>query len=55
MRHSGAPAFDDRFSAYKEVLWWANRYNTRRRRSAIGSISPIAYETAASTTLTQAA
>ncbi|TQM98568.1 hypothetical protein FHX68_1259 [Microbacterium lacticum] len=34
---------------------WANRYNTRRRHSAIGNITPNAYETATFAILTEAA
>lgn len=51
----GRPAFGDQATAYRAVFRWANRYNTRRRHSAIGNISPHAYETALSATLTKAA
>ncbi|MCT1736003.1 IS3 family transposase, partial [Kocuria marina] len=44
----GRPAFPDQATAYRAVFRWANRYNTRRRHSAIGNIAPNAYETAAS-------
>nr|WP_130865241.1 IS3 family transposase [Acidipropionibacterium timonense] len=55
----GASAFPDQATAYRAVFGWANRYNTRRRHSAIGHISPSTYEAAyaatASATLTEAA
>ncbi|MDF1487879.1 IS3 family transposase [Tessaracoccus sp. HF-7] len=51
----GAPAFPDQATAYRAVFRWANRYNTRRRHSAIGSITPNAYETTVSATLGEAA
>jgi len=40
----GRPAFADQASAYRAVFRWANRYNTRRRHSAIGNIAPNEYE-----------
>ena len=52
---AGAHAFPDQASAYRAVFRWANRYNTRRRHSAIGNIAPNTYEAAHSTTLEQAA
>lgn len=55
----GRPAFPDQATAYRAVFRWANRYNTRRRHSAIGQITPNTYETAyaatASATLAEAA
>ncbi|WP_374198034.1 MULTISPECIES: IS3 family transposase [Microbacterium] len=55
----GAAAFPDQATAYRAVFRWANRYNTRRRHSAIGHVSPNAYEAAyaatASATLAEAA
>ncbi len=51
----GRPAFPDAPTAYRAVFRWANRYNTRRRHSAIGNMSPDAYETALSATLAEAA
>lgn len=42
----GAAAFPDRATAYRAVFRWANRYNTRRRHSAIGHITPNTYEAA---------
>mgnify|MGYP003509010868 FL=1 len=40
----GRAAFADQASAYQAVFRWANRYNTRRRHSAIGNIAPNEYE-----------
>ena len=40
----GRAAFADQASAYRAVFRWANRYNTRRRHSAIGNIAPNEYE-----------
>ncbi len=51
----GRPAFPDQTTAYRAVFRWASRYNTRRRHSAIGNITPNAYETAAPAILTEAA
>jgi transposase InsO family protein len=55
----GAATFPDQATAYRAVFRWANRYNTRRRHSAIGHITPNtyenAYDTAGSATLTEAA
>ena len=51
----GRTVFPDQATAYRAVFRWANRYNTRRRHSAIGNISPNAYEAALSTTLAEAA
>ncbi len=42
----GATAFPDQVTAYRAVFRWANRYNTRRRHSAIGQITPHSYEDA---------
>ena len=42
----GQAAFPDQATAYRAVFRWANRYNTRRRHSAIGQITPNNYETA---------
>lgn len=52
---AGAPAFADQASAYRTAFRWANRYNTRRRHSAIGNIAPNTYEAAYLTTLAEAA
>uniref|UniRef100_UPI0025DEF31A integrase core domain-containing protein n=1 Tax=Microbacterium sp. TaxID=51671 RepID=UPI0025DEF31A len=58
-RLASRAAFPDQATAYRAVFRWANRYNTRRRHSAIGNISPNAYETAyavtTSATLAEAA
>ena len=55
----GASAFPDQATAYRAVFRWANRYNTRRRHSAIGQIAPntyeIAYTATTSATLAEAA
>lgn len=45
----GRAAFPDQASAYRAVFRWANRYNTRRRHSAIGNVSPNTYETTTAT------
>jgi len=37
------------------ATWWVTRYNTRRRQSAIGNITPNAYETATTARLAEAA
>lgn len=42
----GAHAFADEREARLAVFGWAHRYNTRRRHSRLGQISPIAYENA---------
>ena len=36
------------------ATWWVTRYNTRRRQSAIGNITPNAYETATTVRLAEA-
>jgi len=55
----GRAAFPDQATARRAVFGWANRYNTRRRHSAIGHISPNTYENTdtapTSATLTKAA
>lgn len=51
----GRAAFPDQTTAYRAVFRWAVRYNTRRRHSAIGNISPSAYEASLSATLAEAA
>tara|TARA_R100000365_G_C2726216_1_gene57482 strand:+ start:553 stop:948 length:396 start_codon:yes stop_codon:yes gene_type:complete len=54
-----ASAFPDQATAYRAVFRWVNRYNTRRRHSAIGQITPNTYEAAyaatTSATLAEAA
>ncbi len=52
---AGAPTFPDPATAHRAVFRWAARYNTRRRHSAIGNISPNTYETTASATIAEAA
>ena len=42
----GEAAFADAATAYRAVFGWANRYNTRRRHSAIGNVAPNVYEAA---------
>ena len=51
----GKSAFPDQATAHRAVFRWTTRYNTRRRHSAIGNISPNAYEATVSTTLAEAA
>lgn len=51
----GRPTFPDQATARQAVFRWANRYNTRRRHSAIGYHTPNSYEKALSATLTEAA
>jgi transposase InsO family protein len=51
----GRATFPDQATAYRAVFGWANRYNTRRRHSAIGNIAPNSYEAARSATLAEAA
>lgn len=52
---AGQTAFPDQASTYRAVFQWANRYNTRRRHSAIRNLSPNDYETTAFATLAEAA
>ncbi|GEL93696.1 transposase [Cellulomonas composti] len=53
---AGAPGWPDPATARREVFTWITRYNTRRRHSTCGYISPIAYENAhRAATLTLAA
>jgi transposase InsO family protein len=52
---AGRPTFPDQATAYRAVFRWTTRYNTRRRHSAIGNISPNAYEASLTTTLAEAA
>lgn len=51
----GRPAFPDQTTAYRAVFRWSNRYNTRRRHSAIGNIAPNTYEATISATPAEAA
>ena len=41
---AGAAAFPDVAAARRETFRWVNRYNTRRRHSAIGYLAPDAFE-----------
>ncbi|CCG01337.1 transposase [Blastococcus saxobsidens DD2] len=41
---AGAPGWDTPAQARRAVFAWSTRYNTRRRHSACGQISPSAYE-----------
>ena len=50
-----AAAFPDAPTTYRAVFRWVTRYNTRRRHSAIGNITPNAYETATTARLAEAA
>ncbi|MCT2278664.1 IS3 family transposase [Micromonospora chalcea] len=52
---AGATAFADELTTHRTVFRWAHRYNTRRRHSACGNISPNAYEAHHAATLTAAA
>ncbi len=47
---AGRKTFPDATTAYRSVFHWANRYNTRRRHSAIGNVPPNTHETATLTT-----
>lgn len=42
----GAKHWPTARQARLDTFRWANRYNTRRRHSHIGQLSPTAYETA---------
>jgi transposase InsO family protein len=42
---AGAPGWDSPVAARRAVFAWITRYNTRRRHSTCGQLSPIAYET----------
>ena len=50
-----AACWTDELTCRREVFKWLTRYNTKRRHSWCRYQSPIAYETAATTTLTTAA
>jgi transposase InsO family protein len=53
---AGAPGWDGPVAARRAVFAWITRYNTRRRHSTCGQLSPIAYETRYTpTTLQEAA
>jgi transposase InsO family protein len=42
---AGAPGWDSPAAARRAVFSWITRYNTRRRHSTCGQVSPITYET----------
>ena len=52
---TGRAAFPVEATAYRAVFRWVNRYNPRRRHSAIGDISPNSYEATILATFTEAA
>ncbi len=52
---AGRAAFPDQATAYRAVFRWTTLYNTRRRHSAIGNISPNASEASVTATLAEAA
>ena len=41
---AGAPGWDTPAAARRAVFAWITRYNTRRRHSTCGQVSPITYE-----------
>ena len=41
---AGAPGWDSPAAARRAVVAWITRYNTRRRHSTCGQVSPITYE-----------
>ncbi len=51
----GAPTWPDELTCRREIFRWATRYNTRRRHSWCGYLSPNAYEQQHAVTLPQAA
>ncbi|MGW4720816.1 transposase [Nocardia sp. NPDC004260] len=51
----GAPSFASARAARLVVFRWITRYNTRRRHSNLGQISPITYEQQTSSTVLLAA
>ncbi|AOD20926.1 integrase (plasmid) [Rhodococcus sp. p52] len=52
---AGAATFGDEADARRRVFRWATRYNTRRRHSWCGYLSPSTYEARRATTLQAAA
>ncbi len=52
---AGAATYDDEASCRREVFRWAVRYNTRRRHSYLGQVSPNTYENKLAATIPEAA
>lgn len=52
---AGAATYGDAASCRREVFRWAVRYNTRRRHSYLGQVSPNAYENTLAATIPEAA
>src|SRR3954447_11582114 len=52
---AGAAAFTDEQSCHREIFRWATRYNTRRRHSYCGYLSPNTYENQLVATIPEAA
>jgi transposase InsO family protein len=50
-----AGTYDDEPSCRREVFRWAVRYNTRRRHSYLGHVSPNTYENKLAATIAEAA
>jgi transposase InsO family protein len=48
---AGAPAWPDAITCRRDIFRWATRYNTRRRHSYCGNLSPNTYENHSTTTL----
>jgi len=52
---AGAATYGDEAACRREVFRWAVRYNTRRRHSYLGQVSPNAYENTFTATIPEAA
>ena len=52
---AGAATYPDEATCRRVIFRWAARYNTRRRHSYLGQVSPNTYENTLTTNLTQAA
>jgi transposase InsO family protein len=52
---AGLPTFTDELTCRREIFRWANRYNTKRRHSYCGYLSPNTYENRTTATVPQAA
>lgn len=50
-----APSWSDTVTCRRQIFWWANRYNTRRRHSRCGYLPPFTYEKTLTPTLASAA